>query len=323
MPGRQSYTLCRCRLCCEATGGKGRLISSTEVHAHLVSSRTATQPTPPRSVPLRSPPVVASSTSSPAPQSRLEDPIEQLCSTTASMNLYSNLSDQITSETFAATLHDEGTDPSSSPDKLWTSRAEFQRSVPNPTPNLGLPPLDAVLDGMQRLSLESNQILPQLNHSMSPPPPAATPPRPVNTSRLTRSTPLRNPLETEESRLLAKREASQHTTKVLGNLAAVERKITIHQDELHDDSSIQTIQTVERSIEELEASLLSINRDVPCVVTRKADVGCQLSALKDKVETLRQRGGFMDPVFFSSGKSSLLLKFQLLKLSRSSLRQPN
>ena len=185
MPSSQSLVLCTCKPCREQslhTGVKGKLVSKTELNAHIARSRASTlrrvsipvsKPSnPPHHVPDSAPPISSGSSVD----------LSDSADTNSSESL--DEIDRVATEIFSLTLNDDGIDPTHHPDKLWTSRAEFQDSNLPSSPSLNPPSLTAVIEGVQRLSIQAHP------NSRSAPP--STPPRPSrSTSSPRRTTPVR------------------------------------------------------------------------------------------------------------------------------------
>ena len=338
MPAQSKYVLCTCHSCIASssrTGGKGRRILNTEYHSHLARSRASPPvvlpPPPPLSNPLRetTPPEQSSPT-----------PGEEIGQVGAP---HDDEIDQISTLIFSTTLQDEGIDPVKHPDRLWTSRDEFQQSKPNPSPSCSLPSIEAITEGVERLSMAPARVVTPVS---APPRPTRPNPRSPHTPRSTPSTPSRVNLPTPCPRTipsnapglspqrftpvsllsgngidssLARREASHHTTVALSVLHAAEQQLQKFQSDLNLDSTLPAIHAVETGLRRLESTLLNIRRDVPSVVLKKEDVASQFSALDHRVRVLRREGQFQDPVFISSGTFTSQPSSPLLSPSRSSL----
>jgi hypothetical protein len=318
MPAQSKYVLCTCHSCIASssrTGGKGQRIHNAEYHSHIARPRA--------SPPTVAPPINSLPETTPPEQSSVS-PGEEIGQNGASLNPNDLEMDQLSTLIFSTTLQDEGIDPVTHPDKLWTSRHEFQRSKPNPSSDYSLPSIEAITEGIERLSMTPANVVTPVSTPrptrLNPPSPHSTRNAPSTPSRKSlpspcpRATPPRAPGLSPQrftpvsllsgngiDRELARREASHHTTGALSALHAAEQKIQKFHTDLNVHSTLSTIHAVETGLRSLESTLLNIKRDVPSVVLKKKDVTSQLSALDHRVRALRREGQFQDPVFISSG----------------------
>jgi hypothetical protein len=177
MLSKDSYTICKCQPCCENSGGNGRCVTTSQYHIHMAVMRTSAARSTPvaRSPPI--PPLPQSNTGNnfgaryPLSTAQADLTVQVAPEHTSSVptHCYADLLDQLSTETFVSTLQDEGTDPATQADKLWTSCAEFQRMSSKLSPTPALPSIGAVTQGMERLSLQTH--IPPSTPTPSPPTP--------------------------------------------------------------------------------------------------------------------------------------------------------
>ena len=304
MPSKDSYTTCKCQPCCESSGGNGRRLTTSQHCIHMAAMRTSAV----RSTPVAHSSSIPPSQSNPFSTSRARYPLPnaQVEITAQAMSehissvptyLYADLLDQVSTETFVSTLHDEGIDPTTQPDKLWTSRVEFQQMSSGPSPTSGLPSIGAVTQGMERLSLQTH-ISPSTPTSSPPTSQRASPPHlfspleatprpshrfahtPPSTPTPSPPTPQRaSSLRTPPSLRVTPPRPSHHFTPTQASPGHGEsHKSAKKESNHHTTKALKNLDAIEEEVQKLQSELVEV-QSLNVIVSTECTVESLLSSL--------------------------------------------
>jgi hypothetical protein len=184
---------------------------------------------------------------------------------------------------FALTVTDNGPSDLNHPNKLWTSRAEFQASsqILHPSTPAIYPSLDDITDSVQHLALLDD----------------------LSQQDASASTTDCGPRNTRES----KRESHKASVDAHSTLNIITSKAATCKHSLSLPPSQERLQSAEAELRCLRLSLESVSRDVPTVTARKEAIRRTLDTLDGRLIELRYLVPRVDegPFAYKSGQPFL------------------
>jgi hypothetical protein len=238
---------------------------------------------------------------------------------------------EVESETFLLTVMDDGPDIHAQPDKLWMSRAEFQRQANQKQRSFVTPELSDIFDGLSRLSLfDKDKAVDEMTDGISRmeigdagisstlTDATMVPSRPftncvlnprLKSSIVDDSSPLDGQVITpspipELPKFLTPKRQGHVTEKVMKVLDAVEIKISKYREELLDEAPTSTSSKhFDSYISDLRTLLGNVMREIPMVIDRKKHLVEMLDDLTNLWlrKTILLPESAHGPVAFNSG----------------------
>ena len=204
----------------------------------------------------------------------------------------------LASELAVMTLLDNGPDLDKQPDRLWSSRDDFQRNTSQPPltdyePNTTTS-MDDIIDGLQRLQIGFDSTLFPFTSSPDIPP--------IGSGDVGTGT---GPRPTAKS----KRDTDRKTAKAHRALETVEQRVQICLSHIDSNSqpTLLALTFLESELQQIQTTFDNITTSVHSVNVRKATLGNSLSELQSRVLNLRQSSALDSdkPLQFNSGECSV------------------
>jgi hypothetical protein len=285
MPGRDSYNTCKCSSCCAQNPlGIKWSFQGFRSHRQRIASEAKTKNV--KFVPVLEP---CASTSSDEDSVR-RDAVAELAA-----------------DLFSDTINDNGLEFANQPDRLFTSRSQFQADL-NVTHVAPLSPsIDDLVDSVARLRVadltEQTAAIPEVPTSHSDLDGLATALSTLylSTSGLELSD--ESDCSDSEAQLRQKRESHRSTARALEILAETEAKIRQIHETLLDDPGLSTLSNLKNRVRTLSATLENVTRDTRTIKLRKQQVMVYLNALSGHLDA---KVAVIEPISafeYSSGES--------------------
>ena len=285
MPARDSYNTCKCLSCCAQNPfGIKWGFEGFKSHRQRIASEA-------RTTNVKLVPVLEPDTSSSSDEDRVRrDAVAELAA-----------------DLFSDTINDNGSEFVNQPDRLFTSRSQFQADL-NVTHVAPLSPsINDLVKSVERLRVadltEHTATIPEIVTSSHPDLDGLA----TALSTLYLSTSGLEPSDASdcsdsEIQLRKKRESHRSTARALEILAEIEAKICQIHKVLLDGPGLSTLSDLKSHVRTLSATLENVNRDTRTVKLRKQQVMVYLNALSDNLDAKVAAIEPMSAVEYSSGE---------------------
>lgn len=224
--------------------------------------------------------------------------------------------DKLANDMFALGFSDDSPNIEDYPNKLWTSREEFQDdNIRNQPPVV--PPVSDIVQGMQRLALATTS-----QTSRPPNLPDALPTVPPTISARTPPVSLSRPPPSPVDRIEVQRESNRATTIALQLLYAIQAQAVDCEASFALVDSVEARQLGESSLSQILADFRKVTRPVASVDTLRAEVKAQLDRLSVMLVELQSKwpDRIDIPIFYSCGEPSLFYLLALGVITRHAVK---
>jgi hypothetical protein len=286
MPARDSYNTCKCSSCC-AQNPLGIQWSFQGFRSHRQRIASEAKTTKVKLVPIPEPDTSSSSG---------EDHVRR------------DAVAELAADLFSDTINDNCSEFANQPDRLFTSRSQFQADLDVTHAAPLSPSIDDLVESVERLyvadSTEQMAAIPEVptsSHSDLDCLATALSALYISTSGLGLSD--ESDSSNSEAQLRKKRESHRSTARALEILAEIEAKIRQIHQVLLDDPGLSTLLNLKSRVRTLSATLENVNRDTPTVKLRKQQVMVYLNALSGHLDVMVAAIEPMSAFEYSSGES--------------------